>query len=166
MENPNDWTSEKDVSCMYSLSQQDTSRDNRLNTLVESRVRREVQARFGGEFLETYRRNTARHRVLSLRLTAQYLVLFVAGLLGVFVCFAGMYMSGLPQGCHPLRPHGRPCRHGRHLLPEPPFRPPRASKTHGLAPVSAAHRPPPGRQAAATHSYSSNHKIISLCAEP
>mgnify|MGYP000408534783 CR=1 FL=1 len=73
---------------MYSLSQQDTSRDNRLNMLVESRVRREVQARFGGEFLETYRRNTARHRVLSLRLTAQYLVLFVAGLLGVFVCFA------------------------------------------------------------------------------
>ena len=53
---------------MYSLSQQDTSRDNRLNMLVESRVRREVQARFGGEFLETYRRNTARHRVLSLRL--------------------------------------------------------------------------------------------------
>ena len=98
MENPNDWTSEKDVSCMYSLSQQDTSRDNRLNMLVESRVRREVQARFGGEFLETYRRNTARHRVLSLRLTAQYLVLFVAGLLGVFVCFAGMYMSGVPQG--------------------------------------------------------------------
>ena len=44
--------------------------------LVESRVRREVQARFGGEFLETYRRNTARRRVLSLRLTAQYLVLF------------------------------------------------------------------------------------------
>ena len=38
--------------------------------------------------METYRRNTARHRVLSLRLTAQYLVLFVAGLLGVFVCFA------------------------------------------------------------------------------
>lgn len=48
--------------------------------------------------METYRRNTARHRVLSLRLTAQYLVLFVAGLLGVFVCFAGMYMSGVPQG--------------------------------------------------------------------
>lgn len=35
--------------------------------LVESRVRREVQARFGGEFLETYRRNTARHRVLKCR---------------------------------------------------------------------------------------------------
>ena len=66
--------------------------------LVESCVRREVQARFGGEFLETYRRNTARRRVLSLRLTAQYLVLFVAGLLGVFVCFAGMYMGGVPQG--------------------------------------------------------------------
>ncbi len=31
-------------------------------------------------------------------LTAQYLVLFVAGLLGVFVCFAVMYMSGIPQG--------------------------------------------------------------------
>ena len=31
-------------------------------------------------------------------LTAQYLVLFVAGLLGVFVCFAGMYMGGVPQG--------------------------------------------------------------------
>ena len=57
---------------MYSLSQQDTSRDNRLNMLVESRVRREVQARFGGEFLETYRRNTARHRVLSLRMQALY----------------------------------------------------------------------------------------------
>ena len=54
---------------MYSLSQQDTSRDNRLNMLVESRVRREVQARFGGEFLETYRRNTARHRVLRERKT-------------------------------------------------------------------------------------------------
>lgn len=40
MENPNDWTSEKDVSCMYSLSQQDTSRDNRLNMLVESRALR------------------------------------------------------------------------------------------------------------------------------
>ena len=65
---------------MYSLSQQDTSRDNRLNMLVESRVRREVQARFGGEFLETYRRNTARHRVLSLRLKAQYLFIFAAGL--------------------------------------------------------------------------------------
>ena len=31
-------------------------------------------------------------------LTAQYLVLFVAGLLDVFVCFAGMYMGGIPQG--------------------------------------------------------------------
>lgn len=167
MENPNDWTSEKDVSCMYSLSQQDTSRDNRLNMLVESRVRREVQARFGGEFLETYRRNTARHRVLSLRLTAQYLVLFVAGLLGVFVCFAGMYMSGVPQGLlHPLRPRSRPCRHGRHLLPEPPFRPLRTSKAHGLAPASAAHHPSSGHPAAATHSYPSNRKTVILCAEP
>ena len=97
MENPNDWTSEKDVSCMYSLSQQDTSRDNRLNTLVESRVRREVQARFGGEFLETYRRNTARHRVLSLRLKAQYLFIFAGGLLAVFVVFVILYMAGVDQ---------------------------------------------------------------------
>lgn len=97
MENTNDWTSEKDVSCMYSLSQQDTSRDNRLNMLVESRVRREVQARFGGEFLETYRRNTARHRVLSLRLKAQYLFIFAGGLLAVFVVFVILYMAGVDQ---------------------------------------------------------------------
>lgn len=97
MENPNDWTSEKDVSCMYSLSQQDTSRDNRLNMLVESRVRREVQARFGGEFLETYRRNTARHRVLSLRLRAQYLFLFAGGLLAVFILVVVLYMGGVDQ---------------------------------------------------------------------
>ena len=82
---------------MYSLSQQDTSRDNRLNMLVESRVRREVQARFGGEFLETYRRNTARHRVLSLRLTAQYLFLFAGGLLAVFILVVVLYMGGVDQ---------------------------------------------------------------------
>ncbi len=64
---------------------------------------------------------------------------------------------------HPLRPHGRPCRHGRHLLPEPPFRPPRASKTHGLAPASAAYRSSPGRRTAVA--FSSNRKTISLCAE-
>ena len=146
---------------MYSLSQQDTSRDNRLNMLVESRVRREVQARFGGEFLETYRRNTARHRVLSLRLTAQYLVLFVAGLLGVFVCFAGMYMSGVPQGFCILFALA-----GRHLLSEPPLRPPRASEAPLLAPASAAHHPSSGHPAAATHSYPSNRKTVILCAEP
>lgn len=82
---------------MYSLSQQDTSRDNRLNMLVESRVRREVQARFGGEFLETYRRNTARHRVLSLRLRAQYLFLFAGGLLAVFILVVVLYMGGVDQ---------------------------------------------------------------------
>ena len=65
--------------------------------LVESRVRREVQARFGGEFLETYRRNTARHRVLSLRLTAQYLFIFAGGLLAVFVVFVILYMAGVDQ---------------------------------------------------------------------
>ena len=97
MENPNDWTSEKDVSCMYSVSQQDTSRSNRLNMLVESRVRREVQARFGGEFLETYRSNTTRRRVLSLRLKSQYLFIFAGGLLALFVLFIIMYMVGINQ---------------------------------------------------------------------
>ena len=65
--------------------------------LVESRVRREVQARFGGEFLETYRRNTARHRVLSLRLRAQYLFLFAGGLLAVFILVVILYMGGVDQ---------------------------------------------------------------------
>ena len=67
---------------------------------------------------------------------------------------------------HPLRPRSRPCRHGRHLLPEPPFRPLRTSKAHGLAPASAAHHPSSGHPAAATHSYPSNRKTVILCAEP
>lgn len=103
MENPNDWTSEKDVSCMYSLSQQDTSRDNRLNMLVESRVRREVQARFGGEFLETYRSNTTRRRVLSLRLKSQYLFIFAGGLVAVLLMVVILYIAGVSQWiCIPL----------------------------------------------------------------
>ena len=65
--------------------------------LVESRVRREVQARFGGEFLETYRRNTARRWVLSLRLKAQYLFLFAGGLLAVFILVVVLYMGGVDQ---------------------------------------------------------------------
>ena len=97
MENTNDWTSEKDVSCMYSLSQQDTSRDNRLNMLVESRVRREVQARFGGEFLETYRSNTTRRRVLSLRLKSQYLFIFAGGLVAVLLVVVILYIAGVNQ---------------------------------------------------------------------
>ena len=135
--------------------------------LVESRVRREVQARFGGEFLETYRRNTARHRVLSLRLTAQYLVLFVAGLLGVFVCFAGMYMSGVPQGFCILfaLAAGLAVTGGTFYLSRR-FGPLRASEAHGLAPASAAHHPSSGHPAAATHSYPSNRKTVILCAEP
>lgn len=82
---------------MYSLSQQDTSRDNRLNMLVESRVRREVQARFGGEFLETYRSNTTRRRVLSLRLKSQYLFFFAGGLVSVFLAVVVLYMAGVSQ---------------------------------------------------------------------
>lgn len=65
--------------------------------LVESRVRREVQARFGGEFLETYRRNTARRWVLSLRLKSQYLFIFCGGLLAVFVVFIILFMAGVNQ---------------------------------------------------------------------
>lgn len=65
--------------------------------LVESRVRREVQARFGGEFLETYRSNTTRRRVLSLRLKSQYLFIFCGGLLAVFVVFIVLFMAGVNQ---------------------------------------------------------------------
>lgn len=88
---------------MYSLSQQDTSRDNRLNMLVESRVRREVQARFGGEFLETYRSNTTRRRVLSLRLKSQYLFIFAGGLVAVLLMVVILYIAGVSQWiCIPL----------------------------------------------------------------
>lgn len=82
---------------MYSLSQQDTSRDNRLNMLVESRVRREVQARFGGEFLETYRSNTTRRRILSLRLKSQYLFIFAGGLVAVLLVVVILYIAGVNQ---------------------------------------------------------------------
>ena len=39
---------------------------DRLNMLMESRIHGDVYVRFGGEFLETYRSNTTRRRVLSL----------------------------------------------------------------------------------------------------
>ena len=47
--------------------------------------------------METYRRNTARRRVLSLRLKAQYLFIFVGGLLALFILFVIMYMTGVNQ---------------------------------------------------------------------
>ena len=47
--------------------------------------------------METYRRNTARRRVLSLRLESQYLFVFAAGLLAVFVVFVILYMAGVNQ---------------------------------------------------------------------
>ena len=56
-----------------------------------------MYARFGGEFSETYRRNTARRWVLSLRLKAQYLFLFAGGLLAVFILFVILYMAGVSQ---------------------------------------------------------------------
>ena len=43
---------------MFSLSSQDTRRKVRLNEKVESRVRGDLYARFGGECLETYRDKT------------------------------------------------------------------------------------------------------------
>ena len=39
---------------------------NRLILLVESRIRGDVYVRFGGEYQETHRRNTAERRMLSL----------------------------------------------------------------------------------------------------
>lgn len=56
-----------------------------------------MYARFGGEFSETYRRNTARRWVLSLRLKAQYLFIFIGGLLAVFILFIIMYLVGINQ---------------------------------------------------------------------
>jgi len=41
---------------MYKMSSQDTRRQIRLNELMESRIRRNVYVRFGGECLETYHR--------------------------------------------------------------------------------------------------------------
>ena len=56
-----------------------------------------MYARFGGEFSETYRRNTARRWVLSLRLKSQYLFIFAGGLLALFVLFVILYMAGVNQ---------------------------------------------------------------------
>ena len=70
---------------------------DRLNMLMESRIHGDVYVRFGGEFLETYRSNTTRRRVLSLRLKSQYLFIFAGGLLALFVLFIIMYMVGINQ---------------------------------------------------------------------
>ena len=70
---------------------------DRLNMLMESRIHGDVYVRFGGEFLETYRSNTTRRRVLSLRLKSQYLFIFCGGLLAVFVAFIVLFMAGVNQ---------------------------------------------------------------------
>ena len=70
---------------------------DRLNMLMESRIHGDVYVRFGGEFLETYRSNTTRRRVLSLRLKSQYLFIFAGGLLAVFVVFIVLFMAGVNQ---------------------------------------------------------------------
>lgn len=69
----------------------------RLMITMESRIHGDVYVRFGGEFLETYRSNTTRRRVLSLRLKSQYLFIFAGGLLALFVLFIIMYMVGINQ---------------------------------------------------------------------
>ena len=65
--------------------------------LMESRIHGDVYVRFGGEFLETYRSNTPRRRVLSLRLKAQSLFIFCGGLLALFILFVILYMVGIDQ---------------------------------------------------------------------
>ncbi|WP_440441283.1 DUF4133 domain-containing protein, partial [Phocaeicola coprocola] len=47
--------------------------------------------------METYRSNTTRRRVLSLRLKSQYLFIFAGGLLAVFVAFIVLFMAGVNQ---------------------------------------------------------------------
>ena len=70
---------------------------DRLNMLMESRIHGDVYVRFGGEFLETYRSNTTRRRVLSLRLKSRYLFIFCGGLLALFILFVILYMVGIDQ---------------------------------------------------------------------
>jgi hypothetical protein len=91
-------------------------------------------------------------------------VLFVAGLLGVFVCFAGMYMSGVPQGFCILfaLAAGLAVTGGTFYLS-------RRFGPYGLQKLMASRRhprPSSGHPAAATHSYPSNRKTVILCAEP
>ena len=74
-----------------------------LNMLMESRIHGDVYVRFGGEFLETYRSNTTRRRVLSLRLKSQYLFIFAGGLVAVLLMVVILYIAGVSQWiCIPL----------------------------------------------------------------
>ena len=76
---------------------------DRLNMLMESRIHGDVYVRFGGEFLETYRSNTTRRRVLSLRLKSQYLFIFAGGLVAVLLMVVILYIAGVSQWiCIPL----------------------------------------------------------------
>ena len=70
---------------------------DRLNMLMESRIHGDVYVRFGGEFLETYRSNTTRRRVLSLRLKSQYLFIFAGGLVAVLLVVVILYIAGVNQ---------------------------------------------------------------------
>ena len=70
---------------------------DRLNMLMESRIHGDVYVRFGGEFLETYRSNTTRRRVLSLRLKSQYLFVFAGGMVTVLLAVVILYLAGVDQ---------------------------------------------------------------------
>ena len=70
---------------------------DRLNMLMESRIHGDVYVRFGGEFFETYRSNTTRRRVLSLRLKSQYLFIFAGGLVAVLLVVVILYIAGVNQ---------------------------------------------------------------------
>lgn len=70
---------------------------NRLKITMESRIHGDVYVRFGGEFLETYRSNTTRRRVLSLRLKSQYLFIFAGGLVAVLLVVVILYIAGVNQ---------------------------------------------------------------------
>lgn len=70
---------------------------NRLRMNMESRIHGDVYVRFGGEFLETYRSNTTRRRVLSLRLKSQYLFIFAGGLVAVLLVVVILYIAGVNQ---------------------------------------------------------------------
>ena len=75
----------------------------RRQRTVQRCIQTPARLRFGGEFLETYRSNTTRRRVLSLRLKSQYLFIFAGGLVAVLLMVVILYIAGVSQWiCIPL----------------------------------------------------------------
>ena len=81
---------------------------NKLKILVESRIRGNVYVRFGGEYMETYYSNIARHRVLSLHhIVTRNLLMQLFGLMnltllttdltGPVIILRGIPKSDLPD---------------------------------------------------------------------